>query len=462
AKQSKSRSVSPQKRTQLPRPQSKNREQSPERKDQAPKDEDKASKEDTKSQINGAGPSNEESKGEPKADEGKTDEGTDEEKPSSLDESAYEVNPDELEDEEEKKAEAAMQPKFKESKAKRAARKADKASRFSDLEEENRKRIEALQKNTPFCNTSDWQGGGCPIQCSSDPNRGSDRLNSTSQEEDRHGDEDIRTTVSDPQHSDPPLAGGQDIRREDTFATTGTTENNIIDSYHHEAQERRDEELMVPDVSHVMPLKYEDVRMRKGGGPCKKSLAEKVLRKKIDDDDAEAPVTSEYCEIEERREDDAKAKKVAKKAHNAARYSDLQSSTCTCSTSDPIHTFENGNEEESEKEREKDVTGCPVHDPLLRRKNLKEEEEREREELIRGVGRKEKKEKKEEKNDLYTGDGDDGMNGGEARRLSDAAALGTVGRDEPPPPSYEDVTAPPAGFTDRIRRKGTDGDGVVR
>ncbi|KAL8989680.1 MAG: hypothetical protein Q9169_008308 [Polycauliona sp. 2 TL-2023] len=106
AKQSKSRSVSPQKRTQLPRPQSKNREQSPERKDQAPKDEDKASKEDTKSHINGAGPSNEESKGQPKADEGK-----DEEKPSSLDESAYEVNPDELEDEEEKKAEAEMQPK---------------------------------------------------------------------------------------------------------------------------------------------------------------------------------------------------------------------------------------------------------------------------------------------------------------------------------------------------------------
>ncbi|KAL8989681.1 MAG: hypothetical protein Q9169_008309 [Polycauliona sp. 2 TL-2023] len=171
--------------------------------------------------------------------------------------------------------------KFKESKAKRAARKADKASRFSDLEEENRKRIEALQKNTPFCNTSDWQGGGCPVQCPSDPNRGSDRLNSTRQE-DRQDGEETQTTVSDPH-----LAGEQDIRRGDTFATTGTTENNIIDSYHHEAQERRNEELMVPDVSHVMPLKYEDVRMRKGGGPCKKSLAEKVLRKKVQCGDRE-------------------------------------------------------------------------------------------------------------------------------------------------------------------------------
>ncbi|KAL8780543.1 MAG: hypothetical protein Q9213_006409, partial [Squamulea squamosa] len=41
----------------------------------------------------------------------------------------------------------------------------------------------------------------------------------------------------------------------------------------------------------------------------------------------------------------SKAKKTARKAHNAARYSDLQSSTCTCSS--------------TEKENRR---GCPVHD----------------------------------------------------------------------------------------------------
>ncbi len=110
AQKPKSRSVSPQKRTQLPRPQSKNRQQSPEKSDPGPKDEDKASKEESKSQVNGANPSKEEPKDESK-DESKDEEGGDEEKPSSLDESAYEVNPDELENEEEKKAEAKMQPK---------------------------------------------------------------------------------------------------------------------------------------------------------------------------------------------------------------------------------------------------------------------------------------------------------------------------------------------------------------
>ncbi|KAI4240301.1 MAG: hypothetical protein L6R42_011553, partial [Xanthoria sp. 1 TBL-2021] len=57
--------------------------------------------------TNGAAPSKGDSKG------GRKDDADgDEEKPSSLDESAYEVNPDELENEEEKKAEAKMQPKL--------------------------------------------------------------------------------------------------------------------------------------------------------------------------------------------------------------------------------------------------------------------------------------------------------------------------------------------------------------
>ncbi|KAL8688746.1 MAG: hypothetical protein Q9218_005422 [Villophora microphyllina] len=91
-KKSQSRSRSPQKKTQLPRPQSKNRQSSPEKKAQPPKEEEKP-------QTNGA-------KGDSK---GGKDE--DDQKPSSLDESAYEVNPDELKDEEEEKAEREMQPK---------------------------------------------------------------------------------------------------------------------------------------------------------------------------------------------------------------------------------------------------------------------------------------------------------------------------------------------------------------
>ncbi|KAL8948000.1 MAG: hypothetical protein Q9222_005768 [Ikaeria aurantiellina] len=96
-KKSQSRSVSPQKKTQLPRPQSKNRQQSPEKKDPSPKQEDKP-------QTNGD--VNAKAETDPKDEKAEDDA-----KPSSLDESAYEVNPDELVTDEEKKAQAEMQPK---------------------------------------------------------------------------------------------------------------------------------------------------------------------------------------------------------------------------------------------------------------------------------------------------------------------------------------------------------------
>lgn len=101
-KKSQSRSVSPQKKTQLPRPRSKNRSVSPEKKTPLSKPEEKP-------QTNGnisEGPK----EGAEHGDEPKSEE-EDDPKPSSLDESAYEVNPDELENEDEKKAEAEMQPK---------------------------------------------------------------------------------------------------------------------------------------------------------------------------------------------------------------------------------------------------------------------------------------------------------------------------------------------------------------
>ncbi|KAL9000068.1 MAG: hypothetical protein Q9188_005747 [Gyalolechia gomerana] len=105
-KKPQSRSVSPQKKTQLPRPRSKNRSVSPEKKNPQPKSEEKP-------QTNGDVSASEgkEEGGEQK-DKPKSEEEEEDPKPSSLDESAYEVNPDELENEDEKKAEAEMQPKL--------------------------------------------------------------------------------------------------------------------------------------------------------------------------------------------------------------------------------------------------------------------------------------------------------------------------------------------------------------
>ncbi len=150
---------------------------------------------------------------------------------------------------------------------------------------------------------------------------------------------------------------------------------------------------------------------------------------------------------------DAKAKKAFRKAHNEARYSDLQSSTCTCGSS----SIEKGGEE-------RDVKGCPVHDLALRKRGLKEEERREREELVRGEREGEKEMGKGDVKEAYDGDEEgDGLGGGEPR-LVDTSASGTVGREElePPPPKYEDVADRPVGFKDRIRRKGKGEEGIVR
>ncbi|KAL9008809.1 MAG: hypothetical protein Q9180_009465, partial [Flavoplaca navasiana] len=160
-------------------------------------------------------------------------------------------------------------------KAKRAARKADDASRFSELERENLKRIEALQQNTPFCSTSDWQGAGCPI---AHPN-GSQTGNTDHMG--RHGAGDGETTqIATPQPHSPRDPERHEMSGGDASVSTSTMENAIIHRPPNEAQPR-DEELVIPDVSHITPPKYEDVRMRTGGGPCKKTRKERVLRRKV-------------------------------------------------------------------------------------------------------------------------------------------------------------------------------------
>ncbi|KAI4274143.1 MAG: hypothetical protein LQ337_004137 [Flavoplaca oasis] len=152
---------------------------------------------------------------------------------------------------------------------------------------------------------------------------------------------------------------------------------------------------------------------------------------------------------------DTKAKKARRKAHNAARYSDLQSSTCTC-----VPVFSSSSVEEKDgEEKDGKVKGCPVHDPALRKRGLKEEERREREELVRGEG---KGDVKEEEKKVYTGDEE----GDGEQPLVDTSAPGTMVGEEPepsPPPKYEDVAVRPVGFKDRIRRKEKTGEeGIVR
>lgn len=133
---------------------------------------------------------------------------------------------------------------------------------------------------------------------------------------------------------------------------------------------------------------------------------------------------------------DAKAKKTARKAHNAARYSDLQSSTCSCTH--PHNT----------PAQEKNTKGCPIHDAQAR---LKEEEEREREDIIKGKG------KGDGEKVAYNGDEDEVGDSypGEPRRRDDVSATGAngAGREEAPP-RYEDVAAAPVapvGVKERIR-----------
>ncbi|KAI4145158.1 MAG: hypothetical protein LQ341_002457 [Variospora aurantia] len=111
-KKSKSRSVSPQKKTQLPRP------RSPIKKDSPPVGEEKSqvngdngSKQQPKEDVADASEILKKEKQSESSEETNSKNDAPESKPSSLDESAYEINPDELKDGEEKRAEEEMQPK---------------------------------------------------------------------------------------------------------------------------------------------------------------------------------------------------------------------------------------------------------------------------------------------------------------------------------------------------------------
>ncbi|KAI4277482.1 MAG: hypothetical protein LQ337_001755 [Flavoplaca oasis] len=176
----------------------------------------------------------------------------------------------------------SLYSRLRDFKAKRAARKADEAIRFSELERENRKRIEALQQNTPFCSTSDWQGTGCPII----PHPNVLQTGNTDHMR-QHGAGDEEMQIATPHQPHAHRNGERHaMSEEDTSVTTSTTGNAPINTQPNETQPR-DEELVIPDVSHITPPQYEDVRMRTGGGPCKKTRKERVLRKKVQCGDRE-------------------------------------------------------------------------------------------------------------------------------------------------------------------------------
>ncbi|KAL8975146.1 MAG: hypothetical protein Q9197_000632 [Variospora fuerteventurae] len=118
SKKSKSRSVSPQKKTQLPRPSSRNQSRSPIKKDSPPAGEEKSlvngdngSKHQPKEEVADAGEIFKKDKQGESNEEPTRESDAPKSKPSSLDESAYEINPDELKDGDEKRAEEEMQPK---------------------------------------------------------------------------------------------------------------------------------------------------------------------------------------------------------------------------------------------------------------------------------------------------------------------------------------------------------------
>ena len=96
----------------------------------------------------------------------------------------------------------------------------------------------------------------------------------------QHGAGDGETRIATPQPHAHPDPERHDTGEEETSGSTSTTGNAIINSQPNDTQPP-DEELVIPDVSHITPPKYEDVRMRKGGGPCKKTRKERVLRRKV-------------------------------------------------------------------------------------------------------------------------------------------------------------------------------------
>lgn len=169
--------------------------------------------------------------------------------------------------------------KVQASRAKRAEEKAHKAAWFSELEAENAARLKRLQEKTCFCDSSDWdarRGGGCPLH-------GGGVGGSGREEEGRRdvGDNLMRRESEVEREGAGPM-------RTDTFATTGETENEILDGYargdygrDRDGDADSERPLVVPDVRGVMPVYRDEMGGREMDKGCgKRTLKERVLRRK--------------------------------------------------------------------------------------------------------------------------------------------------------------------------------------
>ncbi|KAL8743972.1 MAG: hypothetical protein Q9184_008049 [Pyrenodesmia sp. 2 TL-2023] len=214
--------------------------------------------------------------------------------------------------------------------AKKAERKAEKKAydrrRFSELERENAERIRALQEKTEFCGRSDWdgeRGGGCGgggggggvpaagMRNGEGQARSGDRpaaalegqvrreegvdavrlAGRKSGETRRTSQENPFATTTLPSSSTPSSSSAHlqpqpqqlhhqqdhnrdNLNRTPTSATTGSTENHVLDNYARSREEADGERaLQVPDVRGVMPV-YRDEKA------CRKSLKQRVLRRR--------------------------------------------------------------------------------------------------------------------------------------------------------------------------------------
>lgn len=160
--------------------------------------------------------------------------------------------------------------KVQESRAKKAAQKAHNHARFSALEADNAARMRTLQEKTCSCDRS---GQGCAMHPALLP---------AYEAIGEHGEEGGRKARREDTMA---AAGEMDVvdgeqrqrsRRTDSFATTGDTENELLDGYasggHGGGREEEEGPLVVPDVRGVMPRSRDE--------PCKRTLKERVLRRK--------------------------------------------------------------------------------------------------------------------------------------------------------------------------------------
>ena len=161
-------------------------------------------------------------------------------------------------------------------KATRSKRRASKSTSedFSALEKQNADRIAALQSKTRFCDRSDWSGSGCGAR--------------------KKEQEQVPSyTESQQSHTRGPGEGeGEGGRRRPapTYGSPSSSSTSLVNATANggnggrsrQGGEEDETPLVVPDVGHVMPPRYEDVHANPDGTACKRTLKQKVLRRKGD------------------------------------------------------------------------------------------------------------------------------------------------------------------------------------